>query len=157
MQQQKSTILTTICSEVLSNLAFLFTEEEPGERLPDGSWLETTIRYKGPCAGTLKFTCTSDFSILLAANLLGIAPQDQEAQDKGRDAVKEFMNIVCGQLVTAIHGTDDVINLTIPEIRELSEAPEWTPEDNVDSTTLSVEGHLIRLSYLSAEENVQRS
>ena len=153
MQQQKSVTLTAIFSEVLANLAFMFTEEEQVELSPADAWLETEISYQGPTQGTLRFRCTSDFAVLLAANLLGIDPKDEEADAKARDAVKEFMNIVCGQLVTAVHGTEDVFNLTIPTITELPEAPDLRAGDGSDSSTLSVDGFLVQLSYLPAGEN----
>jgi CheY-specific phosphatase CheX len=152
MQQQKSATLTTIFSEVLANLAFMFTDEEQIELSPADAWLETVISYQGPTQGTLRFRCTTDFSILLAANLLGIDPQDEEADAKARDAVKEFMNIVCGQLVTAVHGSENIFNLTIPTITELPEAPDLHADDGSDSATLSVDGYLVQLSFLPAGE-----
>jgi CheY-specific phosphatase CheX len=152
MQQQKSATLTTIFSEVLANLAFMFTDEEQIELSPADAWLETVISYQGPTQGTLRFRCTTDFSILLAANLLGIDPQDEEADAKARDAVKEFMNIVCGQLVTAVHGSENIFNLTIPTITELREAPDLHADDGSDSATLSVDGYLVQLSFLPAGE-----
>jgi CheY-specific phosphatase CheX len=153
MQQQTSAVLTTIFSEVLANLAFMFTDEDQVELSAADSWLETVISYQGPTNGTLRFRCTNDFSVLLAANLLGIDSQDPEAEAQARDAVKEFMNIVCGQLVTAVHGSEDIFNLTIPKITELPEAPDLQTDDGTDSSTLSVDGYLVQLSYLPANEN----
>jgi CheY-specific phosphatase CheX len=148
MQQQTSATLTTIFSEVLANLAFMFTDEEQVEISPADNWLETVISYQGPTSGTLRFRCTTDFSILLAANLLGVDAQDEEADAKARDAVKEFMNIVCGQLVTALLGSEEVFNLTIPEVVELAEAPDLGNTDGTDSSTLSVDGFLVQLAHL---------
>lgn len=155
MQEQKTATLTTIFSEVLASLAFMFTDEDMVEPSPGELWLETTVTYQGPSAGTLRLRCTSEFSILLAANLLGIDPQDEQARDQARDAIGEFMNIVCGQLVTAVHGTDDVFNLSIPKTCQLSEMPELTLDDSEESTTLCVDGHLVQLSYLTQEEDKQ--
>jgi CheY-specific phosphatase CheX len=148
MQQQTSATLTTIFSEVLANLAFMFTDEEQVESSPTETWLETVISYQGPTRGTLRFRCTTDFSVLLAANLLGIDAQDEEADAKAADAVKEFMNIVCGQLVTALHGSENVFNLTIPETTAMPEAPDLQADDGVDSSTVSVDGFLVQLAYL---------
>ncbi len=146
MQEQKTATLATIFSEVLANLAFMFTDEVAADVATGDLWLETTIAYKGPHKGTLRFRCSSNFSIQLAANLLGVDPKDDDAEEAAKDAAKEFMNIVCGQLVTAIHGTDDVFNLTIPEVRELSEVPDLAADDGSESATLCVDGNLIQLS-----------
>jgi CheY-specific phosphatase CheX len=148
MLQQKTATLRTIFSEVLANLAFMFTDEEEAEAPLGDTWLETVISYAGPSSGTLRFRCPTEFSALLAANLLGVDPLDDEAGAKGKDAVKGFMNIVCGQFITTVHGADDIFDLTIPEVLELPEAPDLKAMDSAESAALSVEGHLVQLSYL---------
>src|SRR5690606_5615893 len=123
--------LTAIFSEVLANLAFLFTDDEELETTPDEVWLETTISYHGPESGTLRFRCTRDFCVLLAANLLGIDSEDETAVRQSEDAVREFMNIVCGQFVTSMFGSDHVYNLSIPKSVELAEVPDLTDDDGL--------------------------
>ncbi len=147
MQEQKTATLTTIFSEVLASLAFMFTDDEPVEVVAGDVWLETTIRYDGSASGELILCCTREFSVVLAANLLGVNPEDTGDHSQADDAVKEFMNIICGQLVTAQHGSDDVFNLTIPVIRELPVTPDLdaTNDDNVSA--LCVEGHPVKLVY----------
>ena len=147
MQQNQSATLVTIFSDVLASLAFMFTEDEEGELLPREVWLETTIGYRGPASGVLRFQCTRAFSILLAANLLGVTPPDDTAESKGDDAVKEFMNIVCGQLITALHGTESVFDLTIPQIRELAAVPDFSGDGRGGTARLSVDGHRVGLSH----------
>lgn len=139
--------LTAIFSEVLANLAFLFTDDECREPDPDEVWLETTISYHGPFTGTLKFRCARSFCVLLAANLLGIDPEDEAASSQNEDAVKEFMNIVCGQFVTSMYGSEHVYNLSIPRIEELTEVPDLTDADGLTSSTLSVDHYTVQLIY----------
>ncbi|HNQ23851.1 MAG TPA: chemotaxis protein CheX [Phycisphaerae bacterium] len=146
-QQQQTATLTTVFSEVLANLAFMFTDTEPGEPVLEGEWLETMISYHGPYQGTLRLRCTRAFTVLLAANLLGIDPDDDEAEHGADDAAKEFMNIVCGQLVTTLHGTDPVFNLSIPRSTPLAEPPDLYSEDVSTTSTLWVEGHPVQLVY----------
>ncbi len=147
-QHQKTATLTAIFSEVLANLAFMFSEDEEGATPSAGDvWLETEIGYHGPQSGTLRFWCTREFAVQLAANLLGIDPNDEDADTKSTDAVKEFMNIVCGQLITAIHGTEAVFDLTIPRLAELSETPQFSDEEGPHSSTVFVEGQRLHLRY----------
>lgn len=148
MQDQKTAALTTIFSEVLADLAFMFTDEELADPPAGDVWLETTISYGGPVAGTLRLRCTRDFSAQLAANLLGADPGDPDSELSASDAVKEFMNIVCGQFITAVHGTEEVFNLTIPEIVELPQAPELTVCEGVETSVVSVDGKFVQLSHL---------
>jgi hypothetical protein len=138
--------LETILSEVLADLAFMFSDDEVAEPMEGQEWLETTICYDGPSTGALTFRCTRGFSLLLAGNLLGIDP-DQGSDEDGEDAVKEFMNIVCGQLVTAWHGVEDIYNLSIPKIKHLPEAPTFRDDDCEQKVSLSVEEHLVQLLY----------
>jgi CheY-specific phosphatase CheX len=147
MQDQKTATLKTIFSDVLADLAFMFTDDEAMTPSPDEQWLETTIRYVGHVGGTLQFRCTSAFSRHLAANLLGTGDPDGITQTQAADAVKEFMNILCGQLVTAFHGTEDVFNLTIPEVWELPESPDLSQNDGTRVSTAFVEGFAVQCAY----------
>lgn len=149
MPDTKTATLTTIFSEVLANLAFMFDDgDDDQETLPGTVWLQTTIRYSGAAAGTLVFRCSRDFAALLAANLLGVDPDTENASAQSEDATKEFMNIVCGQLVTALHGTEEVFNLDIPEVVELTETPDPVTGSDTDSVSLTVEGHCVQLRYI---------
>jgi chemotaxis protein CheY-P-specific phosphatase CheC len=154
MLQQKTAKLTTIFSEVLANLAFMFTDDDPAPPTPGEIWFETQISYEGGTErGTLLFLCNQEFARQLAANLLGIDPDEEDADLKGHDAVKEFMNIVCGQFVTAVHGSEQVFDLTIPAVQELSETPDLESTSCEESCTLSVEGTQIQLRYVPGESH----
>ena len=149
MQDQRTTTLTTVLSEVLANLAFMFTDDgEVGSPVGE-RWLETSISYGGFMSGTLRLTCAATFATQLAANLLGVASSEKITEQESNDAVKEFMNVVCGQYVTTAYGTEDVFNLTIPEVLERSTTPRFgdpqaAPED---VALLSVEGQWIQLLH----------
>ena len=151
MQEQKTATLTAIFSEVLANLAFMFTDEDQIDPPTGEVWLETTIGYCGPVKGTLRLWCTRGFSHCLAENLLGIVEGDDDAEQAANDAVKEFMNIVCGQFITSAYGEEDVFDLTIPQSTELPQAPDLTIPDNADASMLSVDGHLVQLSHALGE------
>ena len=145
--QQKTATLTTIFSEVLANLAFMFGDDDECAASPSSSWLETTISYQGPVRGTLQLRCPREFSVLLVANLLGTDVEDDGAESKADDAVKEFMNVLCGQFITATHGAEDFFDLAIPEIHELAEAPDPPGAAATHASTLSVSGHRLDLYY----------
>ncbi len=151
MPLTKTATLTAIFSEVLANLAFMFTDDDQADLAPGDVWLETTIRYEGACRGRLCFRCTRDFTRQLAANLLGIDADHEEAAQKAEDAVKEFMNIVCGQLVTTLYGAGPVFNLSIPQCRELSETPALNVTDDPCVASLSIHGSRIQLSHQALE------
>lgn len=148
MQEMKTDSLTTVFSEVLASLAFMFTDDEEAATSTEDQWLETTICYDGPAAGMLRFRCTREFSISLSANLLGMDPEEPDAESNADDAAKEFMNIICGQFITTEYGTGDVFNITIPEIKELPEEPQWSDDCHPNASTLSVDGQRVQLTHL---------
>ena len=152
MQPLTTATLTTVFSDVLGNLAFMFTDEDQVDSSPAATWLETTISYHGPATGTLRLQCTSEFGILLAANLRGIEPEDDDAESKAQDAVKEFMNIVCGQFITEMHGNEHVFDLAIPQSRELTETSDFISDDDSLVSTLTVEGHCVQLAYAPGDD-----
>lgn len=153
-QEQRTATLTTVFSEVLADLAFMFSDDDlnANPAIAD-AWLETEIRYDGPQCGTLRFWCTRGFSEQLAANLLGSDPDEGQLESEANDAVKEFMNIVCGQFITATHGTEDIFDLTIPSLREVDALPQLSDQPKLSSTTLFVEGQPVMLVYEPAVES----
>ncbi len=151
MQVPTTDILQKVFSEVLANLAFMFPDDSKPELNPEHEWLETTIRYEGPHVATLRLWCTRPFSILLALNLLDVDPRSEDSAPKGEDAVKELINVLGGQLVTTLHGTQDVFSLTIPEIRLLPQPPDETVLDGSMVVRLSIENHSLCLAYQSVD------
>lgn len=148
MQQTKTT-LKELFSEILANLAFMFTDDEDTEASDQDAWLETSISYLGPNRGTLVFHCPQRFTQGLAANLLGIDPEAPQAEDQSEDAVKEFMNILCGQLVTQFFGSEDIYNLSIPECRILPDVPEFVTTQDPNVASLSVDGCRIQVVHFT--------
>ncbi len=149
MQDQKTTTLTTVLCEVLANLAFMFTDDGEFDPPMGERWLETAISYEGPVSGSLRLTCTGTFATQLAANLLGVESGKETTEQESNDAVKEFMNVICGQYLTAAYGTEDVFNLTIPEVLERSTTPVLgDPEEaSQDMAILSVDGQWMQLLH----------
>lgn len=147
MAGPNSATLTKIFSDVLANLAFLFEDGAPvlGAAAPADAW-HTRIRYFGPCAGVLSLTSPPAFAELLAANLLGLERDDPALAVHAEDAVKEFMNILCGQFITAVHGTEEVFNLSIPQVDMV--AGTWTA-GAVQTSQLWVEGHPVRVAWFA--------
>ncbi len=144
LQQQRPT-LTAIFSDVLANLAFMFIDESQAEP-PPGPWLETSIQYQGAVRGRLSLCCPREFSETLAANLLGVDSMELEGAGPAEDAIRELLNVVCGQFVTARYGTETVFHLSIPEVRPLGDGPPGLTADG-EQCELSVEGQPVRLAH----------
>lgn len=149
MQDQKISTLTTVLSDVLANLAFMFTDDGEFEAPVGERWLETSISYEGTVSGALQLICTDSFAVQMAGNLLGLDSEAELTEQEAMDAVKEFMNVLCGQYVTEAYGTEDVFNLTIPEVLELPSTPclASPDEDSEDVALLSVDNHWMQVTH----------
>jgi hypothetical protein len=143
--------LTTVLSDVLGDLAFMIADDEAAEPATGRVWLRGEIAYHGPDSGSLRLWSTRSFASRLAANLLGLEPEDGSAQVGAEDAVREFMNVFCGQLVTAWYGRGPVFNLSIAEVTEQVEPPDIEAVDERSRVQLSVEGEPVFCTHRREE------
>jgi len=139
--------LAVVVTDVLGDLAFMVSDDEPLPPPPGAVWLECEITYRGPQSGTLRCWCTRDFAVQLAANLLGIEPDEGDASTSAEDAVREFMNVLCGQLVTAWHGTSPVFTLSIPTVQECLIPPAPAGAEPHTFCQLSISGEPFCCAY----------
>ena len=132
--------LAMLVSEVLGNLAFMVSDDEPAELPPGAVWLQCEVGYQGPVGGTLRCWCTRDFAIQLAANLLGIEPMRGMRKLVRRMPAREFMNVLCGHLVTAWYGSEAIFNLSIPIVKECLETPQPPGNESITCCQISISG-----------------
>jgi len=120
-------LLESAFVEVLEKFAFMFGEPvSPSDLTPpnDPFW-QASIGFSGPQKGLLQVAAASSFCVQLAANVLGIDLKCM-TPEAGADAFKELLNVVCGELLEKMAGTDVVFNLTIPQV-ETKPPEEWGP------------------------------
>jgi hypothetical protein len=139
--------LADIVGEVLGDLAFLVSDDERPVPPVTAKWMACEISYSGPFGGTLRCWCTRDFAVQLAANLLGVSATDEAVANGTGDALGEFMNVVCGQFITARHGSDSVFSLSIPTAVECAQAPRLEFAGYDASCELAVSGAPFYCAY----------
>lgn len=113
-----------VAAEVLEQQAFMFAEEVSKEDLEtaEEAFNRISIAFTGPPSGGLCVTLPGDLSAELAVNILGVDDEDELEEGDAADAVKELVNVICGQLLTSMFGTETVFQLTIPTVEELDRA-----------------------------------
>lgn len=106
-----------IFAEVLERQAFLFADPADPEDVPTPAeeCLSVRMAFRGHAAGRLAIFVPRSLGVELAANVLGTDADDPLADEKALDACKELLNVVCGNVLTAIWGTSPVFDLSIPE------------------------------------------
>lgn len=132
--------LASVVLEVLGDLAFMITDDEPVQTPAEADWLQGEIAYHGAATGTVRCWCTRGLAIQLAANLLGIETEEDRAQLSAEDALREFLNVLCGQLVTAWYGRTAIFNLSIPVVRAGAPTPGDTEGSGQEHCRFSVDG-----------------
>lgn len=126
MNSELAVTLESVFSCVLENYAFLFCE---GEDTCDGAdasgpWIKTEMDFAGPFSGKLWLLCPEQFCDEVAANVLGLETDDEQVKLSARDALKELLNVTCGNLLTTLAGDTPVFELVVPKVYSVDEA-EW--------------------------------
>ena len=130
--------LTEVFGEILDQMAFMFAEpvepEEEALPAPRESVL-AHLKFDGEFSGKLSLAIPTDMCAELAANMLGEEADDPDAIAKGTDALKELLNVLAGNLLTAFAGEEPVFNLGVPEAMPL--APEGWEKLKASPVTVS--------------------
>lgn len=118
---QKDKVLTEIFRSAAESFAYMFAEPYENVEAPPApeSGLMVKMSFQGALAGDLALLVPETLCPVIAANALGLEPEDEEAASGARDALKELLNVTCGQLLTTLAGEEPVIDLTVPEVSTL--------------------------------------
>lgn len=117
MDKNTGIALQTI-GRVLESAAFIFTDQLSAAEIPlvdtweaEGVGLSFTGTTR---SGELHMWVSTGFACIAAANMLGVDAQSDSAQAKGLDALKELLNMVVGNFLTAAFGDEQVFELGLP-------------------------------------------
>lgn len=119
------TVSTAFC-RVVAQLAFMFAEPVKQGELPPAAGACVIVRmdFSGTLGGTTQLAVPSSLCVDLATNMLGTELDCEQAAVKGLDALKEVLNVTCGNILTDLAGTEPVFSLTIPTASPLDLA-DW--------------------------------
>lgn len=150
--------ITTTLSETIANVleaqAFMFAETSEAADIekPVGDCLSTSISFAGPVSGGLGLIFPSELCIELTANILGLENDEIESLEDAGDALKEFINVVCGQFLTSLYSSDVVFRLSIPQVEETDLGIWQACREDPDAVCMMVDSSPI-LAYLSLRES----
>jgi CheY-specific phosphatase CheX len=131
-------------TDILEKAAFIFTDTLDANQKPSLRTWEAegvSLRFSGNTSGTVYMWVSNGFACFVAANMLGIEKENEKAKEKGIDALKELLNMIVGNLLTAIFGEEPVFELGLPTSMDHSELEK--NENNPDSVWLQAEGNPI--------------
>ncbi|MBW2099630.1 MAG: chemotaxis protein CheX, partial [Deltaproteobacteria bacterium] len=95
--------------------------EDEGNEIQQDSAVAVSIAFRGPFSGFLSVTVSKQVLPELTANILGV-DEEETTSDQQHDALKETINIICGNLLPAIFGKQLIFDIDPPKIISSAEA-----------------------------------
>ena len=121
--------LRKVAEETFETLAFILpVPEEDGAEAACLPQVAASVAFTGPFGGSIALAVSAEMLPALGANMLGLDDGDEPPLDKQLDALGELLNIICGNLLPVIGGSEAVFDVHAPEILPDGPAPhERTP------------------------------
>lgn len=142
MNETKIATLAQVTLEVLERYAFMMAEprreEEGAADFPTPLWI-TMIMYVGPYQGVLGIMAPPALARQAAANLYGVELYEV-GEEQAQDALKELLNVACGDYLSEIEGDEPIFDLTPPSIESLDYEAAMQRVRDKPNATLNVEG-----------------
>lgn len=114
--------LAAVMVETLEKLAFLFATpaDEAGMEDRDGGGPMQAVRvaFTGPFRGEVELGLSPPVLDELTANMLGSEEGDPPSTEERHDALKELANVVCGNLLPVIGGSEAEFSIAAPRIAD---------------------------------------
>jgi len=114
MRAELQEIMSKVTIDILEKLAFMFAFPYEGE--PRDSMVAGSISFTGPFSGTLIMTISTESLKDLAANMLGLDDGEETTENQRSEALKETMNVICGNLLPAIAGDEVIFDIGVPGV-----------------------------------------
>lgn len=117
---------------------------EPSSIAPfETPMLNARISFSGPRSGDLGLLVEPPLAGLISSRMIGIDQSEALIQDMIDDAVKEMLNVVCGQFLTQMFGHRPVFSLSIPLVLSLGARVCNTLLQTTPISAFSAEGHFL--------------
>ncbi len=152
MTEYAQETLNTTFLEVVEQLTFMFGEAEDKDEL-DTEMVDFTLArmtFTGDMKGMLSVAVPTTVTAEIAANILGLEPEDISDKAMLDDALGEMLNVVCGHVIMAIMGTGANFKLAAPEVLAASEDEIAAMVDNPEFAGFTLDDYPVLLG-LSTE------
>jgi CheY-specific phosphatase CheX len=110
--------LAAVAEDTFASMAFIFPGE--GQEAAGGDLSQSVtsrVTFDGPFEGELVLTVSREMLGVLACNLLGMETLEEVPADRQLDALKELLNVICGNLLPRIGTLEAVFNVSAPVIQ----------------------------------------
>ena len=120
MSDNYSDIVSDVFCNVIEELAFMFGDPAEAEDMmpADDAFWQAEMDFSGDNDGCILLLIPREMGHELAANFLGVDEEDEKAEKLAADAMKELLNVTCGQILTAVAGEKALFKLSVPEVSQ---------------------------------------
>ena len=135
--------LNDVVCEVVERFALMVgapLPENAQNEAMSSEWVQAKLSFRGRVSGTLATAAPRQLMREIAANALGFEPDDVHSAESAPDALKEFANLLCGRLVAAVAGEQEIIELSAP-VLSATVPGDWAECDGRTIVGFDVEGH----------------
>lgn len=154
MQERSKDLFLEVMNQVLEQFAFVFVEEEvtapdlTGESSP--VWAE--VRFSGSGrAGSVALAAPGSLCREIAKNTLGEEGEDSLPPNAESVALQEVANILCGNLLARMYGTEEPFTLHPPRGEIISGGDWWKMSASEDTAAVIVEGEPVLARFSETE------
>jgi len=120
MNKHLDAVLASVAETTLAELAFIFSMlDDEAVRHVSSALIASSVDFSGPFSGSLTLAVSADMLPTIASNMLGLDEGDTSPlPNLQRDALKELTNVVCGNLLPRMAGTQAVFKIESPRMVE---------------------------------------
>ncbi|MDJ0721141.1 MAG: chemotaxis protein CheX [Desulfobacterales bacterium] len=118
MSHKYSQLIAEVAADTLEQLAFIFSfsEELDENALWEDGVTGCHVTFDGPHQGEILLAANSAVLPELAANMLGMDDEEAPSQEHQEDALREALNVICGNLLPRIGGVEAVFDISAPSV-----------------------------------------
>ncbi len=117
MSDRIKEIITRESVQALEKLAFIFAMPEEEDIEPgEGKRVDVAVDFSGPFSGSMLIMYPEADLDELAVNMLGLDDDEEINAEQKFDALKETVNIICGNVLPAIGGRKAIFNIGTPVV-----------------------------------------
>jgi len=117
MSDRMNNVISNVVIETIEKLVFMFASPyDPENSTGEDPGTGVSVSFKGPFSGTLGMKVSGEVLSEIAANMLGVDDEGEITIEDKKDALKETINIICGNILPAIAGKQAVFDIDAPEI-----------------------------------------
>ena len=122
MSKKLETELYKAATLTFEGLGFLLpTPEIDEQQLNARVEAAVSVDFEGPFSGKLLVRVCGGLLPIIAANMLG--EEDAPSQSLQYDALREIANVICGNMLPGIAGSNHIFHVSAPEIADNIDLP----------------------------------